>query len=307
MPTPLKKIFITGAGGMLGSDLVRHLHGPFEVLGAGITAASHLSCSYYQFDLTDFSIAASKVKPFAPQLIFHCAAFTDVDAYERDPEKHLRENAALVESMVKLSNQTGALLIFFSTDYVFDGKKQGEYLESDPLNPKSVYGKSKAEAETYIQKNAAHYAIFRISWLYGTYGKSFPRTIWEKSKTQNLFKVVSDQIGRPTFTKDIAAAFKQLLSKPDALQKIDKQIIHLGNTGQTSWADLASFILDQGSTGGKVEKITSGELNRAAQRPENSVLSLEKAEKTLGIRLRTWQSAVAEFLQDLAKEPLKAS
>lgn len=303
MHAPLKKIFITGAGGMLGTDLCVTLQKHFQIAGAGILPAPHLSVPHTEIDLGNVQKTAELIKRYEPQVVFHCAAFTDVDAYEQRPDELLHQNALLIESVVNAANQAGAFLIFFSSDYVFNGQKKGEYLEDDPRCPMSVYGKSKADAETYIQKNASRYSIFRISWLYGMRGKSFPRTIWEKASVQNSFKVVHDQVGRPTYTRDIADAFEQILCQKNALERMNGQIFHLTNSGRASWAELAEFILTLHTSHGTVERISSDELNRPAKRPANSLLSLEKTASILNVRLRDWKPAVEEFLRELAGKP----
>ena len=298
------KILVTGAGGMLGSDLARSLGPHFSCVGVGRSPAPHLRIPYHQQDLTYPEATAKIFSDEKPDLVFHAAAMTHVDGCELDREGAMRLNVQMTQEIVRACNTAQAFLIFFSTDYVFDGEKQGDYQEEDPLRPLNVYGESKARAEKFIQETAEHYAIFRISWLYGFHGKSFPRTILERARPQKSFEVVSDQVGRPTYTRDLAEAFKKLLIKePKWLEKIDRQIFHWANEGAVSWAGFAEAVLRAGGHQDSVVRvIASDQLNRPARRPKNSVLSTKKAEKVLGLRLRPWQEALADFIEEINLE-----
>ena len=295
------KILITGAGGMLGSDLSKALHPFFEVVGAGWHPAPHLAgISYKTVDLSDASAVRALIETEKPGLIFHAAAMTNVDACELDRDLALKGNLHITRHVVDSANQAGALVVFFSTDYVFDGDKKGEYLETDLPSPRSIYGESKYFAETYLQDHADKYAIIRVSWLYGVQGRSFPRTILEKAPGQQRFEVVNDQTGRPTYTRDLAAIFAELLKRnPAVFEAWNKEIFHLGNQGQTSWAGFADYILKQaGYLEAVVASITSSQLARPAKRPHNSILSLKKAEERMKIRFRPWQEAFLDFLKE---------
>ncbi len=300
MAHPLKNILITGAGGMLGSDLSALLLPEFNVLGVTRNPASHLRSSCLQADLADSARTSQIVKEFSPQLIFHCAALTNVDDYELHPEEYLAKSAALTKSIVQAANEANAVLVFFSTDYVFDGEKKSPYKEDDLLNPLNVYGRSKAEAERYIKENAETFVIFRVGWLFGLHGKSFPKTILEKSKTQSCFSVVADQVGRPTYTRDIAENLRNILqSFPERMEMLRNNVFHIGNEGTVSWAGLAEFILRRSGSQGSVQPIMAVELGRPAKRPKNSVLDLGKAAELLGLRFRSWEPAVLDFIQTL--------
>ena len=296
------KVFITGAGGMLGSDLAAALHDSFQVSGAGRRSAPHLNIPYHQCDLLKTGAVQEIFKKEEPEVVFHCAAMTQVDGCEKDRAQALALNLEMTEKVIEACNAVGAFLIFFSTDYVFDGKKHGEYRENDPVQPLNVYGETKALAENAIREKAKQYAIFRVSWLYGIHGPSFPRTILERAQQQKEFNIVSDQIGRPTFTRNLAETFCQMLmqQKP-ILNRIDHQIFHLANAGQTSWADFARFLLKHaGLESVMVYSISSDQLDRPAKRPANSVLSLEKAESSLHLALKPWPEAALEFIREFA-------
>jgi dTDP-4-dehydrorhamnose reductase len=199
-------------------------------------------------------------------------------------------------------------VIFYSTDYVFDGKKKGEYEETDTPNPLSFYGKTKLLGEEHVLRAAKRAIIFRITWLFGVWGRCFPKAILRQAAEVTQMNVVNDQIGRPTWSWDVALAMRQLLlNKKDSLLKPGAEIFHLGNTGTVPWANYARFILKESGLGAvKIKDILSAHLKRPAPRPANSVLSLEKSERVLGLKLRSWEEATLDFLPKL-KEALAAS
>ncbi len=295
------KILITGAGGMLGTDLASLLSQKFNVSGVGRSPAPHLSIPYQQLDLAERQAVFDFWQIHKPELVFHAAAMTDVDGCETRPHEAMRNNSEATKNVTDACNRFGGKLIFFSTDYVFDGQKKGEYVEEDTIQPLNIYGETKALAEKYIRENSKQYAIFRISWLYGLRGKSFPRTMLERGATQKQFQVVSDQIGRPTYTRDIAKAFLDILSSnKDLFGQSAGEVYHLTNQGQASWADFASFILTAAYDGGiTVTRITSQEFSRPAKRPKNSLLSIKKAQEKLGLSLRPWREAVVQFMNEI--------
>ena len=298
------KILITGAGGMLGTDLAECFSDFAQVTGLGLWEAPHLKIPYGRCDLRQAGALDRIVDEGKPDFVFHAAAMTHVDACESEPLEAHSKNVMATERVIRACKAVKAFLIFFSTDYVFDGEKQGEYKEDDPVNPLNIYGRTKLEAERLIQSSADHFTIFRLSWLFGGHGRSFPRTILELLKERNELKVVDDQKGRPTYTRDIAEAFKRLFERdPNALRGNNREIFHLANEGCVSWADFAMFLSrEAGKEGVRLERITSRELNRPARRPANSVLDLEKIHSRLGMRLRPWQEAARDFVKRLNKK-----
>ena len=297
---------------MLGSDLAEKFQSAFPTVGIGRSVHPHLTIPYSLCDLTKKELTQQLIQREKPQIVFHAAAMTDVDRCQQRRYDALQNNLEATKNVTDACNRAGALLVFFSTDYVYDGEKQGEYLEDDPPNPRSVYGETKYLAERYIEQRSNRYVIFRTCWLFGFNGRSFPRTIWERAPKQPAFQVVSDQVGRPTYTRDIASALFDLFKKDSTtLEKVSGQIFHLANEGSVSWADFARFIL-QFTPFEKVpvESISSEQLSRTAPRPLNSVLSLNKLHATFGMTLRPWKEAAAEFLQELklkGQQPEKVS
>lgn len=298
------KILITGAGGMLGTDVVAELRSDFELSGIGLSSGAHLGIPYYEKDLCDLGEVNAVVDEEKPDLLMHFAAMTNVDLCETQKDDAWKANVDATKNVVSCANRLNIPVIFISTDFVFDGESKKEYSENESLNPLSYYGLTKARAEEYVREFAKAYVIFRVSWLFGRYGKSFPRTILELAEKQQKFRVVSDQIGRPTYTKDVARALKTLLSgNREIFHQIGRETFHLTNQGVTSWADFTREILAlAGLKKHEVEDISSGELNRPARRPHHAVLSLAKTKESLGISLRPWQEAIKDFVNELKEE-----
>lgn len=298
------KILITGAGGMLGTDLGSVLSRDFEVVGLERRPVTHLTVPYDICDLTQARKIRDAILSHKPEVIIHTAAMTDVDYCEEHHDEAMENNVAATEHVVDAANEIDAAVIFYSTDYVFDGKKKGEYLEADLPGPLSFYGKTKHLGEEYILRTAKRALIFRITWLFGIWGRCFPKAILRQAAEVKKMNVVDDQIGRPTWTWDVAQAMRDLLlNHREALLKPGAEIFHLGNAGTVHWADYARFILKASGLGAvKIKDIPSAHLTRPAPRPENSVLSLEKSEKVLGLKLRSWEEATLEFLPKLKSE-----
>jgi dTDP-4-dehydrorhamnose reductase len=304
--TPFK-ILITGAGGMLGTDLSNVLGREFDVVGLERRPVTHLATPYDICDLTQARKTREAILSHKPGLIIHTAAMTDVDYCEEHHDEALENNVGATENVVSAAGEIDAPVIFFSTDYVFDGRKKGEYDENDVPDPISFYGKTKRMGEEIILRDAKRAVIFRITWLFGIWGRCFPKSILRQGAEAKKMNVVNDQAGRPTWSWDLAVAIQELLNKKrEKILAPGSEIFHLGNSGSVHWADYARFVLKEaGLTTVKVKEISSADLNRLAPRPANSVLSLKKAENVLGLKLRPWKDAVTEFLPKL-REALAA-
>ncbi|HOW58918.1 MAG TPA: dTDP-4-dehydrorhamnose reductase [Candidatus Omnitrophota bacterium] len=298
------KILITGAGGMLGSDLAAVLKDDFEVVGLDKRPVTHLTVPYDICDLTHARKTRDAIVSHQPNLVIHAAALTDVDYCEDHHEEAIEQNVGATKNVVDACNDVNAALIFYSTDYVFDGQKKGEYTEEDTPNPISFYGNTKLQAEQYILAQAKQAVIFRITWLFGVWGRCFPKAILRQAADAKKMTVVNDQVGRPTYSWDVAEAMKSvLLKKREFVFDQKPTIFHLGNMGTVNWADFARFILNESNLGSvKIEDISSTQLKRPAPRPLNSVLSLEKLKHELALELPSWQDATRLFLPRLKRE-----
>lgn len=287
---------------MLGSDLVKTLTmlPGLDVYRLSRSESSISQSNSIQVDLTDFKKTQKQIQDIKPDLIVHAAAWTQVDACESEQRNARLQNTEVVENLIEVSNQVNAAIIFFSTDYVFSGKKKGAYLENDPIEPVNYYGQTKAWAEEAFRKKSKRYMIFRITWLYGEKGNHFPKAILNQVAQNKEISVVNDQWGRPTWTKDVAEAIGGLLtSGKKLLDQYNGEIFHLANSGEINWSGYARRVLDRaGFAHIPVREISSAQLQRPAKRPENSVLCLDKTEKLLGIKMRSWELALDQFMKE---------
>lgn len=240
------------------------------------------------FDLTKFDDLEEKITALKPEVIINAAAYTNVDGCETDRNICLAVNGEAVGNLAKIAKKIGSILVHFSTDYVFDGKSLTGYKEDDLPSPLNVYGQSKALGEKLLIENGDQFYLIRSAWLYGLNGKNFVDTIIGLAATQPVIKVVNDQIGSPTYTKDLAQAIHQIL--------IDKKpfgIYHRTNDGQCSWYDFALEIKKIKNLSAEIQPIKTEEqeVKRPAVRPLNSVLINTKLPA-----LRSWQEALSDYL-----------
>lgn len=280
------RIAITGADGMLGTDLCSILSRKHEII----------KLIYPGFNIIYADEVRSVIAGNEPDLVIHTAAYTDVDGCEDNFDEAFNINAFGTENVAHASKEANIPMIHISTDYVFDGKKDSPYVEEDAPNPLSVYGKSKLEGEKYVSKLLDKFYIIRTSWLFGKAGKNFVKTIISKARQNLELSVVSDQIGSPTYTHDLAEGILSLISK-----KPKFGIYNITNDGTCSWYEFATEILKYiNKKDVKVVPTSSETLNRKAKRPKNSKLSNSKINK-LGVRLRPWTEALHDYLKDLGE------
>lgn len=276
------RILVIGAKGMLGTDML-HAWKADQVIPADVAEA----------DIRDLNQVRSLVSSSCPDWIVLTAAYTDVDGSENNRELAFAVNATGAENVARAASEIGACLFYISTDYVFDGNTDRPYEPHDPLHPLNVYGASKAAGEAAVQKYARRWSIGRTSWLFGAYGNSFPEKILRASESRPELRVVADQVGSPTFTRDLAGAILRLL-RADA-----HGIFHITNAGTCSWFEFASDVLRQaGRQSIRVIPVSSDLLDRQAKRPFYSILSPARLNQQ-GIIMRDWRLAVADYLKDL--------
>jgi len=270
---------------MLGTDLLDEWHSD-ELTPAGSAEA----------DLRDFSQIEKLVLNVRPDWIILSAAYTDVDGCERNPELAFAVNASGVEHVARAAQLIAARVFLVSTDYVFDGKGTRPYETTDPIAPLNVYGASKAAGETALAKSEVAWCIGRTSWLFGVHGPSFPEKILRAAETRPELSVVNDQVGSPTYTRDLARAIRDLVLR-DA-----RGIVHITNEGVCSWFDFAREILAGSGHGTvSVHPISTDQSARPARRPNYSVLSPASLH-AYGIRTRPWQEGLQSFLQERAAQ-----
>ncbi|MDP2924248.1 MAG: dTDP-4-dehydrorhamnose reductase [Candidatus Omnitrophota bacterium] len=282
-----KKILITGAKGMLGSILCRTLSPFYSVI-----AIDKEDC-----DITDKEKVESFFNKLSIDVLIHCAAYTEVDKAEDEPQKAFLINAQGTKNVIEALKGKDCFLIYISTDYVFDGKKPQAYLEADIPNPQGVYAQSKLEGERVISAYTKH-AILRTSWVFGPNGKNFVDTIVRLAKEKEILEVVSDQIGSPTYTLDLSEAIKAMLDIYFA-RGLKYGIYHITNSGKCSWFEFAQFIIQLVNLKTVVKPISSECLHKKAKRPKNSLLSNEKFHSLAGYCLPSWQEAVKNYLDSI--------
>lgn len=252
------KVLVTGANGQLGYDVVKELEKQnIECYGA----------TRKDFDITDFKSTENFINKYLPDVVIHCAAYTAVDKAEDEPELCYKVNSEATKNIAEICKEINAKLLYISTDYVFDGTKDGFYEVDDETNPINVYGKSKLLGEIAVQKILKKYFIVRISWVFGEHGNNFVKTMLRLGKDHKEINVVSDQYGSPTYTADLAPLLVEMI-------KTDKYgIYHATNEGVCSWAEFAEEIFKIANMDIKVNYIRTKDYQAKAKRPLNSRLS----------------------------------
>lgn len=284
------KYLITGCNGQLGYEIVRQLNsrGIYDVLALDID----------DMDITDSRIVNKIFEEYRPKYVFHCAAYTNVDAAENNEEMCRKINVDGTKNIVEASRRIGAKLMYISTDYVFDGKKEGIYKTNDATNPLNVYGKTKLEGEKIVSTYDKHF-IVRTSWVFGINGKNFVKTMLNLGETRNELGVVCDQIGSPTYAVDLA----NLLV--DMHKTENYGLYHATNEGFCSWSEFAKYIFKSNNRDVRVNDLTTAEYGSKTLRPLNSKLSKQELIDNGLELLPTWQSAVDRFNLELEEQKVK--
>ena len=267
------KILLTGRNGQVGWELTRHLPSMGQLLSTGRA----------ELDLTDTDAIRRLVRETKPELIVNAAAYTAVDKAETETELAMRINGTAPEVLAGEAKRLGAMLVHYSTDYVFDGTNVGAYVEEDAPNPVSAYGRTKLAGESAIQASGCRHLILRTSWVYGPRGKNFFLTIGAKARAGERLRVVADQRGVPTTSSFLAEKTLALLAK-DA-----RGLLHLVPAGETTWYEFAREIVALAGSRSEVTPIKSSEFPAAARRPANSVLDNRKATALLGEPMLHWR------------------
>ena len=275
------KVLVTGVSGQLGFDVMR------ELLARGIEAKG---ASRSDFSLTDFAAMRRFVEAHRPTVIIHCAAYTAVDKAEDEPELCREVNAAATGELARLAKEVGAKFLYISTDYVFPGTGEGFYEPADEKAPCNVYGESKLLGEEAAREALEELFIVRISWVFGENGKNFIKTMLRLAETHEELSVVGDQIGSPTYTRDLA----RLLADMIVTRKYG--VYHATNEGTCSWAELAAEALRCAGKKTRVKAIKTEEYPTKAKRPKNSRLSKKCLDDAGFSRLPDWRDAVARYV-----------
>lgn len=275
------KVLITGARGMLGQDMVAEFHSrDYEVHEADHKA----------LDVTDIDAVRRTIEILRPDVVVNCAAYTSVDKAETEVEVAMRVNGLGPRNLALACQAHGAVLLHISTDYVFDGNKEGPYEIWDTPNPINVYGKSKLWGENYVRSLMHRYFVIRTSWLFGRGGNNFVTTMLELAKQKQRIRVVNDQRGCPTYTVDLAKACVDLVESGCF------GVYHVTNQGAVTWYEFAREIFRCAGVQVDLEPVTSDQFPRPARRPKNSELSPYPLRETINREMRDWREALSAMV-----------
>ena len=277
----MNNILVTGSTGQLGSDVVK------ELLKRGY---STLSPNRSELNLCSEDNIRNYILNSNCEAIVHCAAYTQVDKAEDEKDLCIKINATATKHIVKCAKILDIPMIYISTDYVFDGTKDGEYTENDETNPINIYGESKLAGEKYVQEILDKYYIVRTSWVFNINGKNFIETMLRLSKANNQLSIVNDQIGSPTYTRDLS----RLLV--DMLETNKYGLYHATNEGYCSWYEFANTIFKLANINIDIKAINSNEYASRAKRPMNSKLSKDKLIEYGFKPLPHWEDALKDYL-----------
>lgn len=288
------RIVVTGTTGQVGWELVRSLQGLGEIVGLDRSMV----------DLTRLDEVRSAIRRLQPALVVNAAAYTAVDKAEQEKDIAFALNADLPGVLAEECKGIGAALIHYSTDYVFDGTKDGPYNEDDVPGPLNVYGASKLAGERNALEANAATLVFRTSWVYGARGKNFMLTIQRLAKERPLLRIVADQIGAPTWSRTIADLTAHISARGFGPAGLDHAwwaahggVYHLTSSGSTSWHGFAQAIVEHcGLAGTTVEPIPASEYPTPAARPGNSRLALDKLQSVFGLVPETWEQSLGKCL-----------
>jgi dTDP-4-dehydrorhamnose reductase len=288
-------ILILGAGGQVGTELQK------SFADAGDVKA----CDRSLADCSRPEELRALIAHLRPALILNAAAYTAVDRAESEPESAMTVNGHAPRVIAEEAAKLNALLVHYSTDYVFDGTKKSPWVESDPTNPLNVYGRTKLAGEQAIQEVGGRHLIFRTSWVYGPHGNNFFRTMLRLGGERDQLKIVDDQFGAPTSSRAIAEATRLVVDRAAATDS-GLGLYHMTCGGETTWCGFAREIFSRKRQEGsdkvpEVIPIASGEYPTPAKRPANSVLSNEKLRSIFQVSLPDWQSALAATTNILAR------
>ena len=301
------KVFVTGVAGQLGHDVMNELaKRGIEGIGtdlkesyAGIQDGTPVTgMPYVSLDITDPEAVRRTIREVRPDVVVHCAAWTAVDKAEEMPEVCRKVNAGGTENIAAVCEEMDLPMMYFSTDYVFNGQGTRPWEPDDPYEPLDVYGQTKAEGEEAVRKHLSRYWILRIAWVFGTNGKNFIRTMLNLSKTHDTLRVVDDQIGTPTYTYDLARLVADMIGT-------DRYgIYHVTNEGPyISWYEFACAIFKEaGIDSVRVIPVSSEEYGAAAKRPFNSRMDRSKIQAEGFAPLPDWHDALARYIRILKEE-----
>jgi dTDP-4-dehydrorhamnose reductase len=281
------RVLLIGAHGQVGHHLTHQLAQAAEWQTTALSRS--------QLDLTDATAIRAAIRSYAPDVVINAAAYTAVDRAESEPELCYRVNAEAPAVMAEACKDQDALLVHYSTDYVFDGEKATAYLESDPTVPVNAYGRSKLKGEQAIAASGVRALVLRVSWVYSERGSNFFLTMMRKARQGAAVRVVNDQHGAPTPAWFIAEITHRLLKK----SQVPFGTFHLAPAGATSWYGYTQEIFRVAGCQSSITPIATSEYPTPARRPKNSVLATGKLQSLLGGPLPSWQQCFSRFVDSI--------
>ncbi|MDB2321292.1 dTDP-4-dehydrorhamnose reductase [Flavobacteriaceae bacterium] len=285
----MSNILVTGSSGQLGSEL--------KDLSSIFPNNTFIFTDVAELDICDHMVAKEFIVKNCINTIINCAAYTAVDKAEEEVELSNKINHLAVKNFASIAKEYNIKLIHISTDYVFDGTNHIPYLETDEPNPQSVYGQTKLDGELAIQKiNPANTIIIRTSWVYSNYGNNFVKTMIRLGKERKELGVIVDQIGTPTYARDLAKTILEILPR---INNENIELFHYSNEGVCSWYDFASAIFDIKGIKVKVNAIDTFQYPTAAKRPCYSVLNKRKIKNKFQVETPNWKNSLRACLQGL--------
>ncbi len=280
----MKKVLVTGAHGQLGSEI--------NFLSSLLETHSFTFCDYQELDITD-AAAVDKMVSAGFQVLVNCAAYTAVDKAESEKDKAFQINGEAVGILAKACKKYNCKMVHVSTDFIFDGTLARPLLEDDAPNPLSVYGASKLEGEKQLSENNSDSVLIRTSWVYSSFGNNFVKTILRLCKERESLNVIFDQIGTPTYARDLASFILRIITG----DKWVAGIYNYSNEGVCSWFDFAIAIRDIAGLKTKISPIETYQYPTPAMRPKYSVLNKRKVKETYGIEIAYWRNSLEECMK----------
>lgn len=284
------RVLVTGANGQLGRT--------FQVIASQYPEHDFFFANSSQLDITNSNSIDKAFNDINPEITINCAAYTAVDLAEDEPSAAFAVNAEAVRNLVDACKKYNAAIIHISTDYVFDGTGKIPYVETDPVNPLGIYGKSKRKGEEAILQSDISALIIRTSWVYSEFGNNFVKTMLRLGKERHELNVVSDQIGSPTYTYDLAHAVMRAINQQG--KWLNSQLLyHFSNDGVCSWYDFALTIFEYSNIKCKVNPIRTEDYPTIASRPQYSVLNSTKIEHDFELNINHWKDSLKKALLSL--------
>lgn len=276
------KFLVTGAKGQLAAEIIRTLKE---------RAVEFIAPAEADLDITDAARVFEVIKGYGPDVVINCAAYNAVDAAEAEWRRAFMINGTGVRNLANASQKTGAVLVHFGTDFVFDGTKASPYTIVDSPNPLSKYGESKLLGEMYVRDLTQRFFLIRLSWVFGSGEFSFPTKVLQWSSKNRKLRIVDDQTASPSYTGHLAKAVLDLIATGAF------GVYHMTNAGHCSRYEWARYILEKTGWEGELEPAKSDEFNTPARRPAFTVLENFPLKETIGYELPAWQEATEEFLR----------